>query len=202
MKKLMSIVAFAIVLNMALFVGIQSMVVQKRVKLADVDNFQMANFIREPQQKAPPPESRRELPQKPQKAQKAQTKQLTESLNANGLEVSAEFDFGFELGDIGAPKIFLDSDLTAIVRIPPTYPHKAMLRNVQGWVDLMYTVTESGAVAEPIVLGAKPQGVFEKAAIKAVEKWKYQPVVQDGKAVRITVKTRIQFKLQDQATAE
>lgn len=199
MKKYLVIILLAVVLNVLLFVGIQALVVQKRIKLADVGEFQLANFIRQPEEQAPPPKSRRELPQKPQKAETAKTQNVVDSVSKSDLQVAASFDFNFSMGDIGAPKIFLDSDLTAIVRIPPTYPHRAMLRNIEGWVDLMYTVTESGTVINPVVMAAQPEGTFEQAAINAVERWKYQPVLQDGKPSNITVKTRIIFKLQDAA---
>ena len=197
MKKYLVVLCLALGLNILIFIGIQALVVQKRIKLADVSEFQMANFIRQPEEQAPPPKSRRDLPQKPQQSQQAKTRNVVDSVNKSDLQVAASFDFNFSMGDIGAPKIFLDSDLTAIVRIPPTYPHRAMLRNVEGWVDLMYTVTESGTVTNPVVMAAEPEGVFEQAAIAAVERWKYQPVMQDGKPTNITVKTRIIFKLQD-----
>lgn len=127
MKKPIIIVSLAVVLNIVMFLSIQAMVVQKRVKLADVSDFQMATFIRTPEANPPPPRKNRELPDKPQQPKKAETQQVLDNISGSNLQISPTFDFGFD-ASIGTPKIFLDSDLVAIVRVPPNYPQRAVDR--------------------------------------------------------------------------
>lgn len=70
-----------------------------------------------------------------------------------------------------------------IVRIEPRYPMKAARDGLQGDVILMFTVGKLGQVKDIKVLDAQPKGVFDRAAIKALSKWKYRPKVKDGQPV-------------------
>ena len=64
---------------------------------------------------------------------------------------------------------------------------------------LEFSVTELGAVRDPVVLEAEPPGVFDQAALDAVGKFKYKPKVIDGEAVEITgVRNRIVFEISDE----
>ena len=64
---------------------------------------------------------------------------------------------------------------------------------------LRFVVTESGAVADPEVLRAEPEGVFERAAKRAVLRWKYQPQIKNGEPVSVVTMTRVTFKLMQTA---
>ena len=52
----------------------------------------------------------------------------------------------------------------------------------------------SGRVAEVRVLSANPPGVFEQAAVNAVRKWRFEPVMKDGRAIEAGVATTISFR--------
>ncbi len=88
--------------------------------------------------------------------------------------------------------------------------------NTKAYVDVSFTVTQDGAVRDPSVIATvlceelfyredydevsieKLQSEFQKAAIKAVLKFKYKPRIIDGEAVDVPgVKTRISFQLED-----
>jgi TonB family protein len=50
------------------------------------------------------------------------------------------------------------------------------------------------------VIKSTHQGVFDKAAINALEKWKYQPKIVDGVAVaQKDMKVRLQFDIEDES---
>jgi protein TonB len=69
-------------------------------------------------------------------------------------------------------------------------------RGTEGYVVLEYTVTKQGTVRNPIVIEAKPQNIFERAAIKSALRYKYKPRVEDGKPVEVPgVRTRVIFKM-------
>ena len=50
----------------------------------------------------------------------------------------------------------------------------------------------------PVVIDAKPPGIFNRAAINAALKYKYKPKVINGEPVDVPgVKTRITFEMAD-----
>jgi len=90
-----------------------------------------------------------------------------------------------------------DGEYLPIVKVAPIYPSRAASRGIEGWVLLEFTVTETGAVKDPVVLEAEPQGIFDSAAQKAVLKFKYKPRVDNGKPVEVPhVQHLITFKLE------
>ncbi len=67
-----------------------------------------------------------------------------------------------------------------IRRVRPDYPSAARRESIVGSVDLDVTVSSRGEVTNIAVLRADPPGVFEKSAVNAVRKWKYDPQYVDG----------------------
>ncbi len=101
--------------------------------------------------------------------------------------------------DIGGPggMNIAEGDYLPIVRVAPVYPARALSRGLEGFVDLSFTVTTTGSVENPIVIQST-SSLFERAAIRAVLKFKYKPRVVDGVPVSVPgVKTRISFQLED-----
>jgi protein TonB len=101
--------------------------------------------------------------------------------------------------DIGGPggMNIAEGDYLPIVRVAPVYPARALSRGLEGFVDLSFTVTTTGSVEDPIVLQST-SSLFERAAIRAVLKFKYKPRVVDGVPVSVPgVKTRISFQLEE-----
>jgi len=101
--------------------------------------------------------------------------------------------------DIGGPggMNIAEGDYLPIVRVAPVYPARAQSRGLEGYVDMSFTVTATGSVADPVVMFST-SGLFERAATRAVLKFKYKPRVVDGVPVDVpNVKTRITFKMED-----
>lgn len=101
--------------------------------------------------------------------------------------------------DIGGPggMNIAEGDYLPIVRVAPVYPSRALSRGIEGFVDLSFTVTEAGTVKDPVVIQST-SSLFDRAAIRAVLKFKYKPRVVDGEPVEVpNVKTRITFKIED-----
>ncbi len=101
--------------------------------------------------------------------------------------------------DIGGPggMNIAEGDYLPIVRVAPVYPARALSRGLEGFVDLSFTVTAAGTVTDPIILQST-SSLFERAATRAVLKFKYKPRVVDGIPVSVSgVKTRISFQLED-----
>jgi len=90
-----------------------------------------------------------------------------------------------------------DRDAVPLVRIDPDYPMQARQRGIEGWVVVEFTVSTAGTVKDAEVVASEPGNVFDRAALNAVRKWKYNPKMQDGKPVeRSGVKVRLDFEME------
>jgi len=101
--------------------------------------------------------------------------------------------------DIGGPggMNVAEGDYLPIVRVAPVYPARALSRGIEGYCDMSFTVTTAGTVKDPIV-DYSTSSLFERAATRAVLKFKYKPRVVDGVPVEVSgVKTRISFQLEE-----
>jgi TonB family protein len=87
------------------------------------------------------------------------------------------------------------SELTVLKTVQPTYPARAENNKLEGWVDVEFTVAETGKVKDASVRSTSISGVFEDAAVKAVSQWRYKPVLRDGKAVPVRSQIRVRFSL-------
>jgi TonB family protein len=87
------------------------------------------------------------------------------------------------------------AQLRLLKSVPPAYPPKAALSKTEGWVDLDFTVSETGQVTDISVRTASVAGIFEDAAVKAVSQWRYQPVMRESKAVPVRTQIRVRFSL-------
>ena len=117
--------------------------------------------------------------------------------NAPSINVAAP-SVGNEV-EIGGPGGFnvAEGDYLPIVRVAPVYPARALSRGLEGYVDLRFVVTAAGTVRDPVV-DFSTSSLFERAATRAVLKFKYKPRVVDGVPVEVPdVKTRISFKIEN-----
>jgi protein TonB len=79
--------------------------------------------------------------------------------------------------------------------VNPRYPTAAVRSNQEGWVEVSFTITPEGNVDDVKVIDAEPRHVFDRAAVEAVSRWKYDPATKDGTPVATQDKRRIVFKL-------
>lgn len=79
----------------------------------------------------------------------------------------------------------------------PRYPSAAIRRELEGYVDVIFDVTEFGGTDNIRIIAAEPEGVFETAAIAAVKRWRFQPKTVDDKAVYFEgMVRRVRFEMQ------
>ncbi|MGB0513660.1 MAG: energy transducer TonB [Wenzhouxiangellaceae bacterium] len=90
-----------------------------------------------------------------------------------------------------------DRDAQPLVRIPPQYPQRCMARaNNREAVSVEFDVTPEGQVVNPRVLDTT-NSCFNRAAMRAVERWRYNPKIVDSVAEpRLGVRTVIEFQLE------
>jgi protein TonB len=90
-----------------------------------------------------------------------------------------------------------DRDAQPLVRIEPQYPPRAAERGVEGTCDVTFDVAPDGSPFNIRILQCD-SSLFERASIRAVERWRYNPKIQDGVAVaRTGVQTQFIFQLAD-----
>jgi len=90
-----------------------------------------------------------------------------------------------------------DGDASPLVRIEPRYPAKAARDGVSGWVVLSFSIDVDGSVTDIAVIAAEPKRVFEQEAIRALKRWKYQPLILNGKAEkRLQLQVQLDFQLE------
>ena len=79
---------------------------------------------------------------------------------------------------------------------PATYPRKALRLEREGYVIIEFDVAQDGSVIDPYVLEGEPAGLFNRAAMKSIRKWIYEPSTYDGVPVQVNdVQVRINFNL-------
>lgn len=99
------------------------------------------------------------------------------------------------LGDAQIGMGFGDGDVIPLVRMPAQYPSKAKRRNIEGFVKARLEVNVSGTVDSVEIIDAKPRGVFERSAIRALYKYKFKPQIIDGKPQPQTVTQTLEYTL-------
>jgi protein TonB len=67
-------------------------------------------------------------------------------------------------------------DLTPISTPQPRYPAAAARRQQSGEVQIEFTVGTDGSVTSARVVRANPPRVFDREALNAVERWRFQPI--------------------------
>jgi TonB family protein len=88
------------------------------------------------------------------------------------------------------------SSLTRTKYVAPKYPRAAQRRGESGWVDVMFTVAVDGTVKEVIVRGSTPEDLFVNSAVRAVERWEFEPYTHNGEIVEIQAGVRMMFALE------
>ncbi|MEO0580211.1 MAG: energy transducer TonB [Pseudomonadota bacterium] len=154
-----------------------------RVKRQEITNVEEPKPEKPPKPEQPPPD----IPPPSQ-----------DDINPNAQTVSISAPTISGAGDISGPGAlsYSDGEYLPIVRVAPIYPNRALSRGLEGYVDLMFTVTTAGTVKDPVVTYST-SSLFESAAKKAVLKFKYKPRVVDGQPVDVPgVETRIRFELE------
>ncbi len=156
------------------------------VRIKRNENLNVEDY--KPEKPPPPPEVPPETP--PQEMDLVDPNAPTISIAAPTVNADTN------IGGPGSMNI-AEGDYLPIVRVAPVYPARALSRGLEGYVDMSFTVTAAGTVTNAIVLFST-SSLFERAATRAVLKFKYKPRVVDGIPVEVSgVKTRISFQIED-----
>ncbi|WP_160152363.1 energy transducer TonB [Microbulbifer sp. ALW1] len=95
----------------------------------------------------------------------------------------------------------VNADPLPIYKPAPRYPRRALARGIEGYVVVEFTISTNGSVKNPSVVGGYdsagvPTDIFNSAALNAVERFKYRPLMSEGQPVeKHGVRNRISFKM-------
>ena len=106
----------------------------------------------------------------------------------------------FDAPDLGSGDVSFDvsdRDAQPMVRIPPQYPPRAAERGTEGYCMMQFDVTPDGTPTNIVAIDCS-SSLFERSSIRAVERWRYEPRIENGSAVwRRGVQTRLDYQLSD-----
>ncbi|MEZ8344966.1 MULTISPECIES: energy transducer TonB [Vibrio] len=140
-----------------------------------------------------------EMPEPPPEAKTSQSQAEVTPLNSMSSLPSLDLNTSVDGLAINAPT-FSDfgsnQQALPLYRVEPRYPAKALKRGAEGHVIMSFTIDETGRPIDIQVTDANPRRMFEREAMRALKKWKYQPKVVDGKAIAQVGQTvKLEFKL-------
>jgi TonB family protein len=95
-----------------------------------------------------------------------------------------------------AANVIQAKGLKRVREVPPSYPREAERQGISGWVDVEFTIAPDGTTQDVTVRNSQPQRTFDQAAVDAVERWRFEPVMRDGAVVPQRAAMRIRFELE------
>jgi len=196
-----------IIISLALFWLMQTMISNNQQGFEKTENLQMTEFVRLKREtklqtkdrKVPdePPPEKRPPPPRMQMQQVHVTQNNLPQMDMPMLDIplqTSQFSGSLISGvQLGVGKI--STNVIPLVRIPPRYPRRAASRGIEGWVKIEFTISEQGTVKDAAVIAAQPGNTFNRAALQAIKRWKFKAKVIDGEAFEQRAVQVLQFKL-------
>jgi len=192
-------VVMGVLITFGLFMLMNFLISNTEGKLKEASDIEITDFVRveedqdleikkrKPDPPPPPDEPPPDMP-KPD----FESSDVSQGVDIGAVDVNVDINVG------GTGGFTQDGEYLPIVKVAPIYPRRAQTRGIEGYVVLEFTVTKTGAVKDPIVVEAKPPGIFDRAASNAALKFKYKPKVVNGEPIEVPgVRNRITFELAD-----
>jgi len=89
----------------------------------------------------------------------------------------------------------VDSLPKPIRRTSPVFPERARRMGLEGTVKVRLLLDNEGKVKRVRLVEAQPEGVFEEAAMAALDKWVFEPATYEGQPVNVWARQTLDFKL-------
>lgn len=190
----------AVIMTFLLLWSMQALITGGNNAMTEAPRGNVLDFIRLKKDETVTKKERKpQKPAKPKEPPPQMQQPQMQQANPNAEAVSTRFaaDIQADTGLAGGLSLSsADGDYLPIVKVAPIYPRRAQSRGLEGYVIVEFTVTTNGSVRNPIVIEAKPEGVFDRAALNAAVKFKYKPRVVDGTATEVAgVQNKISFEI-------
>ncbi len=86
-------------------------------------------------------------------------------------------------GAFGAPAFAATDERELVESEAPSYPRAAERREIEGHVVVRYNVTPDGAIDGVEVVESAPNGIFDRAVMRALEQWRYSAAAETTEGV-------------------
>ncbi|HXS92660.1 MAG TPA: TonB family protein [Steroidobacteraceae bacterium] len=81
--------------------------------------------------------------------------------------------------------------------VRPEYPSEALRTGAEGWVNVSVAITPAGNVVDPRVEQSSNGTLFNRAALAAVRKWRYEPFASADPLASQRVLVRVEFRMEE-----
>jgi protein TonB len=198
MPRHLSAAFLAIGVTFGLFYLMQALILGKDMKLGEMTGT-MIDFVRL-KKDSELDLKKRKMPDKKEPEEPPPPPDLSLARSNKPNQEMGDMAFAIDVDvDVGGTDILIaasDTDVIPIVRVNPQYPLRASERGIEGWVEVQFTISKLGTVKDPRVINSHPSSIFDRAALKAIRKWKYNPKIEDGEPMeRPGVNVRLKFEL-------
>jgi protein TonB len=165
---------------------------------SEEQTFRFVDFVRvQRDERTETKDDRVEKPPEAQPPPPMQPDRQLDDLDAGATAISVSAPRVQHETSLGRDGFFSDGEYMPIVQVAPQYPPRAAERGLEGYVTLEFTVTRQGTVRDPVVIESS-SSLFNRAAIDAVQRFRYRPRVIDGEPVEVPgVRFRITFELEN-----
>ncbi len=191
-------------------------------KAAAEEEYQIVD-ITPPPPPPPPPEPDEETMEEPEEPDETIEPLDAAATPESTSDDSSDVDIGIDIGDLAAtsgtggfvmdiPRFGrrggggsegedsllggdLDSPPTPTNKLPPTYPSSLLSKGLGGRVLITCSIDESGQVTGTSIKQSSGHPELDKAAINAVNKWKFKPASKGGRKVKATCVVPFNFEV-------
>lgn len=200
-------IILGVCVSLALFWLMQMLISNNQQGLMKTDNIHMTEFVRlkretrlqtkERQIPDEPPPEKRPPPPKMHMQQTNVAKADVPQIDMPNLDIPLQTEqfTGSLVNNVKMGSAGISTNVIPLVRIPPRYPMRAANRGIEGWVKIEFTITEKGTVKDAVVVDAQPSKVFNRAALRAISRWKFKAKIIGGEAFEQRAVQILQFKL-------
>ncbi|MBR9827267.1 MAG: energy transducer TonB [Oceanospirillales bacterium] len=118
-----------------------------------------------------------------------------------GLQVNAAVDLS-AVAAMAAPSpstsMAMNLNAAPVSRMNPQYPQRALSRRIEGHVVAEFTVDAKGRVIPESfkIVESEPPGIFDRTVERALLRWRFNPVTEQGSAVPFRTRQRLEFNLE------
>lgn len=146
-----------------------------------------------------PPEEVEEEPEPEEMVEESSESDF--SLDLEGLSAGAGGDFVIEIPNFGTKDgddVFggdLDAPPQPTSKIQPAYPSSLLSKGIGGRVLISCTVDATGKVTGTTIKSSSGHPDLDKAAINAVNRWKFKPGTKSGKPVKSVAVVPFNFEV-------
>ena len=196
--RYMSAIIVSVGITYGLFFLMSTLIATGKNPITEKNIGQVVDFVRIKQdEQVRRIERELEKPDKPETPPPVMPRPQIDPLQVADASINTQVNFNTQL-DINADSLGSgDGDYLPIVKVAPDYPRRALERGIEGFVIVEFIVTKLGTVENVQVIQAEPSGYFERAAVKAAQRFKYKPKVINGEPVSVAgVRNKITFKIE------